>query len=281
MVQLSYAAVSFLLVAPSLALPLQSLDERSQELDAREPFRFGNIVKGVSRIAHNKGVRKAAHIASMFIREDTSEINARDLADVVQAFQDVSERDLEELAIREPNFFKKFKHAFHKVANIGKKVWGVAKNFIREEDDEGVFAREDLSELFAFSARDLEEMEELAAREPRFGFLKKIGHAVRKVSRFAGPAARIASNFIREDGDELFTREDMADLLDLSERELDEMEELAARDPRGFFKKFKHIASRVGRIAKPAIGIASNFIREEAEGFDDLMARDYDYDNLD
>ncbi|KAF9528363.1 hypothetical protein CPB83DRAFT_854480 [Crepidotus variabilis] len=288
MVQVKSAAVALILIAPSLALPVQNIDARSNELDTREPnpeprFNIGGIFKAAKKIAHNPGVRKAASVASWFIREDgTSVLSARDLADL----DDISERDLEELAARDPrfgSFLKKFRGIAGKIGKVAGPAARIASNFIREEDDD-LFAREDLLDLLDISERDFDELEELAARDPKFRFgkiFKKIKGVVGKVAKFAGPAAKMASNFIREEDVAVYAREDVSDFLDLSERELDEMEELAARDPKfgKFFKKIKGFAGKVGRFAGPAANMASNFIREEYD--DEVFSREEMADMLD
>jgi hypothetical protein len=231
------------------------------ELAARDPnfwHSFKSVVGKVAKIA-----KPAARIAAGILIRD----------DGMESVLELSERDLEELddlAARDPKFrfgriFGKITHA---VGSIAKVAAPIASNFIREDGDE------------ALSARDLEEFVEIAARDPKFRFGRVFGKITHAVSSIAKVAAPIASNFIREEDMEDFAaREEFSDVLELSERDLEALEELAARDP-NFFHSLKHIVSRVSKVARPIAGIASNFIREDAE-FDEVLAREYDLAALD
>jgi len=380
-------------LAVPVALPSEPLTARDAavieeiaDLAARDPkFRFGRFLKGavgtVSRVA-----KVAAPIVGNFIREDVEpEFSARDFEGL-----DLSERELatlQELAVRDPNFFSKFKHIAGKVAHYAMPAARLAANVLIREDVEpeftardfegldlserelatlqelavrdpsfwnkikhiagkvahyampaakvaaGILIREDgMESVLELSERDLAEIEDLAARNPKFrlgGFLKKVTSTVGRVANVAGPivsnfireedalslrdleefveiaerdpkfnlgrafrkikntvssvarvAAPIVSNFIREeDAEELAAREDVTEILELSERDLEELDELAARDP-NFFRKLKGIAGHVMKVARPLAGIASNFIREDAE-IDEVLAREYDLAMLD
>jgi hypothetical protein len=259
MVQISSALVAFLLVAPSLAVPLsreQDFQAREvaisardvvylEDLAARDPS-IGSFFKKIKNFFSPSHIDKAANtakeaskLASMLKREDAvEEFTARDF------------EALEELAARDPHFrfgsvFKKIKH----LANFKnlKAVAGVAALAIREEDE------------MQLTVRDMEELEELAARNPSFGsFFRKVKHFanfnnIKKV-------ANVASMVVREDDDSEFTA-----------RDLEELEELAARDPSfgSFFRKVKHFAN-FNNIKKVA-NVASMVVRED----DGLFERDY------
>lgn len=294
MVQItSSVLIAFLLVAPSLALPVLTQEEfeaRAEELAARDPS-FGSIFRKIKKIA-----RPAASIASLVLREEAPEAYERDFEDVdfeemlardpsfgsffrkikkiarpaagiaslvlreespeayERAFDDI---DFEELAARDPSFksiFGKIKSAFtkknvQKVEGVASKVGKIADLVIRDEDAE-------------LLERDLEDLEELAARDPSFGSI------FRKIKKIASPknlstVARVASLVIR-DGEQL------------TEREIAQLDELAERDPSfgSWIRKVGHSvgkvvnAKNIGTVAK----VASYVIREDS---DDVFERDY------
>ena len=225
---------------------------------------LGSVVKTTAKGA-SAVVSKIASTARKFAPRE-EDIEAREFEDEILA------RELEQRG-----FGKFIKGAVKGAAKI-------ASNFIREEDlearefDEEIEAREIDEELLAreleqrgmggfgkvgsklaggggggrkFRAREVDE--ELLARElEQRGFGKFIKGAVKG-------AAKIASNFIREEDLEVREFDE-----EIEAREIDE--ELLAREleQRGFGKFLK------GAV-KGAAKIASNFIREE-----DLEARDVD-----
>jgi len=375
----SAVIVAALLVAPSLAVPVARSSEAFAardvaaveeiiDLAARDPkFRLGGFLKKIKNTV-GKVAKVAGPIASNFIREDIEpEFFARDLADLA-IYEDLAARDprfgsflkrlkstvgkvakvagpivsnfiredidllterdlvyVDDLAARDPNFFSKLKGIAHRVAKVAMPAARIAAGIlIRDEGMEGLLelSERDLDEIAelaardpkfrlggflkkikntvskvakvagpiasnfiredgedALSARDLEEIVELAERDPKFrlgGLFKKISSTVGKVARVAGP---IVGNFIREEDVQEFSAREVAEILELSERDLEDLEDLAVRDP-NFFSKFKRIASKVAHVAKSAAPIVSNFIREDAE-LDEVLARSYDLATLD
>ncbi|CAA7271184.1 unnamed protein product [Cyclocybe aegerita] len=213
MVQITSVVLAALLIAPSLAVPVIN----GQQLEARED--------------------------ALAVREPSSEYDIG---------LELSERDLEDILERDPNFFKK---AFKKIkkiatpANIGK----VASFVVRDLED------------VEFSERDLQELEELIERDP--SFFKKAFKKIKKIAKpsLLGKAAGIAGNFIREDALTTLSERDIADL--------EELEELAARDPNFFKKAFK----KIKKIATPGnIGKVASFVvrEDELDMLAELAARD-------
>lgn len=139
------------------------------------------------------------------------------------------------------------------------------------------------------SRRDLEYLEDLALREPSIGsFFRKIKHFfsphnIDKAADATKEASKIASMLKREDAEDLYGRsfEDFAE--QLTERELDDMQELAVRDPRfgSFFKKIKKFVNF--KNIKKVASVASLAIREDNEAFDvfERQFSDLDLDQLD
>jgi hypothetical protein len=109
----------------------------------------------------------------------------------------------------------------------------------------------DLEDLDELSTRNLEELEELATREP-FGRGRGFGRSGGRRPRFRNPSPELSER-------------DFEDLNELDTRELEDLEELAARDPR-FGSFFKKVAKVGGRVA------GSLFFRD-LEDLDELDAR--------
>jgi len=219
MVQISTAVVAFILVAPSLAIPVsiqQEFEARGEDLAVRDPsFKsIFNKIKGVftkknvhtaERKAENV-INRVGKVADLVLRdvEDVDELLERGFDDDVEVFdREFGDEDFEELAARNPRFgsiFKKLRK-LATPANIGR----VASLIAREED--------------MLSEREMAQLEELAEREPSFGsFFRKIRHTVGKVvnPKNIGRVANIASYVIRED-DDVFER-------DYSDFEIDELD---------------------------------------------------------
>jgi hypothetical protein len=198
------------------------------------------------------------------------------------------------LEIREPapfgRFFKKIGHFARRFAPH---VFKVARLLIRDED--GTLYVRDVE----LSKRDMEEIADLQARDPKFRlkFPKKFFN---KALSFAGGAAKIAGGLLLRDvedenGLELraYNFDDSEfdarseydiDLSDLSERDLAEYAELAARDPkfrlRPFVDRFRGVARKALGVAGQVQNAASALgLREFDE--DEVEARDYgDIDDL-
>ncbi|KIM46921.1 hypothetical protein M413DRAFT_440486 [Hebeloma cylindrosporum] len=271
MVQITSAALFCLLLAPSLAVPIsnsQELHARAEDLVERNWFK--SIFRTVKKVATPSNIGK---VASFVIRDDESQLAERDLeeltdrefADLMErnwfksAFRSIkkiatpsnigkvasfvirdddsllTERDLEELTERDieelikRNWFKSAFRSVKKIAtpsNIGKVA--------------GFVLREDAEEL---SQRDLEYLEDLSTREP------SVGSFFRKIKNFFKPSnidkaadtAKTISNLVREDVEDLVERD--VDSEELSTRELEELEDLAARDLT-FGSIFRNLVSR-------------------------------------
>ncbi|KAF8962648.1 hypothetical protein BDZ97DRAFT_1920454 [Flammula alnicola] len=179
--------VAVLLVIPSLSIPIKNQREISahaEELAARDPG-FGSFFRKIRKVVSPSNIRKAASVASWVIRDDIPEAYERSL-DAVES---------DELAAREP--------AFSSFANL----------------ETGKSAREDISEFTercfdsadvdGLSARDFEDLEELAARDPSFGsFFRKIKKQVtpsriHKVENVAGLFFRDECEVMERDYSEL------------------------------------------------------------------------------
>jgi len=187
-----------------------------EELAARDPS-FGSFIKGlgkdIGKVAST--VAPIAGAAAKFIRE-------------------------EDLAARDPSFgsfIKGIGKDIGKVASTVAPIAGTVAKFIREDSE-------------ALTARDIELIEDLAARDPSFGsFIKGLGKDIGKVASTVAPIASVATKFIREE------------------------EDLAARDP-SFGSFIKGIGKDIGKVAStvaPIAGTVAKFIREDSEG---LTARD-------
>jgi len=226
---------------------MDELTERDfEELQERAPFFFWKKVA-------KKAVGGAARLAGSFL-------SGRDF------------EDIDELAAREPEPFKRGR---------GRYGWRSSRGRSRSR-----FAERDLEDMDELSARDLEDLEDLATREPlsrsdrwrakRFRSASTAGRSRRRRS----PSPLAERDF--EDLDELDARE----LEELEERfwflknvakkaarkvagslfgrDLDDLEELAIREP-NFFKKF---VRKAGSVAK------SLFFAREFEDDTDLSARE-------
>jgi ribosomal protein L30/L7E len=268
MVQISSALVAFILVAPSLAIPVstqQEFEARAEELAVREPS-FKSVFNKIKNFVTKKNVHnaerkvegvinKVGKVADIVLREELSDLSERDLEDLDELLErefddevDVFDRDLanvdfEDLAARYPSFGSIFRK-IRKIAspkNLGTAA-KIASFVVREED--------------LLTEREFAQLEELAEREPSFGsFFRKVKHAVGKVVNPTniGRVAKVASYVIREDGEDVVER----DLTTV------DFEDLAARHPSfgSIFRKIRKIASpkNLGTAAK----IASFVVREE------------------
>jgi len=250
MVQIKSAAVVLILVAPSLSLPVQNLSERSSDdlevreaspepkfkLSATQRRQIAHLPSSVQYLRPQYLRRKAASLTNFFTREDgIPQIEAREIGDIIEAIQDISERELdamEELAARYPKW-----SGLNKLRSISKTD---ASDIVRREEDGEVVLREDLLDILDLSERDFEEMEEITARDPKFRInfkriVGKVKHVVNKVRHVVNKVKKVA-----------------------------------------------RVALKAVSFVYPAAGVASKFIREEGADIGDLMARDYnDFDQLD
>jgi hypothetical protein len=276
MVQITAVALFSLLLAPSLAVPIsngQELDARPEELTERNWFK--SLVRRVKNIATPANI---GTVAGLVIRDDESQITERDIEELSDrefaelmerkwfkfkptrgvtkiATRDLEElterkwfkfkptrgvtkiatRDLEELTERDiedliqRGWFKSFVHKVATPANIRK----VASLVLRED-------AEDLSQ------RDMEYLEDLSTREPSVkSFIRKVKDFIRpsNVNKAARTVKAIHRLLRREDADGLAERDVAFEEEELSARELEDLEDLAARDPT-FGSIFRNLVSR-------------------------------------
>jgi len=254
---------------------LAELDERDlldlEELAAREPFRFGNIIKKVGGIA-----RKAAGVAGTVSRvagglglrefeDDVEELTTRDL----EFLDEISERDFEELATREPF---RLGNIIKKVGGIARKAAGVAGTVSRVAG--GLGLREiDTRDIQFLEELDERELQELATREPfRLGnIIKKVGGIARKAAGVAGTVSRVASGLgLRELDDDEFEAREFIDIDALLERDLDlDLEDLEARFKFGnILRKAGGVVRKVGKVAGTVSNVAGSLGLRELEELD-------------
>jgi len=216
---------------------LEELTDRDiEELVQRNWFK--SIVRTVKKVATPANIGRVAKVASLVIRDDESLLTERDL-------EELTDRDLEELVQR--NWFKSIVRTAKKVAtpaNIAKAA--------------SLVLREDAEEL---SQRDLEYLEDLSTREPSIrSFFRKVKNVFSpsNIDKAANTAKTI-SNVLREDVDDLAERGVDFEEEELSAREFEDLEDLAARDPT-FGSIFRGLVSR-------------------EDG--DVLERDYELEDLD
>jgi len=207
----------------------------------------------------------------LHIKQDAKPVNS----------QILSQRDYEYVTLdtRNPDPKFGFLKRIKKVVN--------PTNIHRAERIAGLFLRDnfvDIDELNSrelpefsenFDARDLQTLEDLEARFPKFGFLKKIKKVVN--SKNIHRAEKIAGLFLRDDGydDIQLSAKDLDESINLEHfttRDLDVMAELEARDPSfgSFFRKVRKMAKPLGKVAGVA---ASIMLREDVGGYNDYNAR--------
>lgn len=267
-------------------LSARDLDDLA-ELAARDP-KFGGFLKKAAKGAIRAGKKAAPYVGPILSAlvgrdelNDFDELSARDLEDLNDSnygqlsardvddlndsnYGQLSARDIDdlaELAARDPKFGGFLKKAAKGAIRAGKKAAPfVAPALLsalmgRDEPNEfdEISARDvdDFSEG-QLSARDLDDLAELAARDPNFGgFLKKAAkgaiRAGKKAAPYVGPVLSA-----------LIARDELNDFSELSARDLDELAELAARDPSwgGIWQGVKNVgkeAIHVTHAAAPAI----------------------------
>jgi hypothetical protein len=244
-------------LSPFQKVKIFSFITLSLELETQVSDLFFRKIKKVFKPSN---IGKVASVASLVIRDDISEVYERALG------------DLEKLAARDPSFGSFFRKIRKNVnpSNIGK-IAGITGLAIRDEYPE-------------LSVRDLEYLEDLAARDPSLGsFFRKVKNFfspshIDKAANTAKEASKLAGMLTRGEGFDLSERSVTADdLQELTARDLEYFDELAARDPRfGFLRKLRKFAS-IGNFKKVA-SVASLVVREEAKS--DMFERDY-YSELD
>jgi len=273
----------------SLAIRDDEYERASEDIDidelvARDPS-FGSIFRKIKKIA-----RPAMSIASLAIRDDAYE---RDLEDI----------DIDELIARDPSFGS----IFRKIKKIARPAMSIASLAIRDDEYERALEGIDIDELIArdpslgsifkkvknfFSKQNVRKVDNAIHRVE--GTAQKVEGAARKVDK-------ITHMFLREEGTDLSER-DIEDLEELSERgpsddeefygrefddmaeeltnrEISQLQELAERDPSFFGKIWKKVRkvvnpTNIGKVAN----VASMVIREDDA---DLAERDYSDFELD
>jgi len=269
MVQTTSFAIFCLLVAPTLAVPITNDQHaRAEDLEERDPNWFRPAVGGV------------------LLREDAEEISQRDLESpesieglITRDEFQFTEREVEymkDLTARDPFWFRKAFRAVRKYATPSNlmKAGKFAAGVLLREDAEEISQR---NNEFQFTERDVQFMQDLTARDPNW--FKK---AFRVVRKYATPsnlmkAGKFAAGvLLREDAEEIYQRDDE---FQFTEREVEYLKDLSARDPNWFRKAFR----TVRKVATPsnlmnAGKFAANvLLREDAE---ELSQRDVEYEDL-
>jgi len=296
MVQTTSFALICLLVGPTLAAPIiNDQHARAEDLEERDPSRYRSAVGFARKVATPSNVAKAGrYAATVLSREDAEEISQRDLESpesigTRDEFQ-FTEREVEylkDLTARDPKWLKTAFRAAKKYATPSNvmKVGKFAAGILLREDAEELSLRDlDYPESvairddeFQFTDRDIEFMQDLTARDPSW-FRKVFRH----VKKFVTPSnvlkvGKMAAGVLfREDAEEISQRDDG---FQFTEREIEYLQDLTARDPRwlksafGVVKKYAtpSNAMKVGKFA-------SNFLfREDAE---EISQRDVEYEDL-
>jgi len=280
-----------LLVAPTIAVPITNDQHaRAEDLEERDPNWFSSAVGAVRKVATPPNLMKAGKFAAgILLREDAEEISQRDLESpetfeslVIRDELQFSEREVEylkDLTARDPNWFKSAFRVVKKYAtpsNVMKAGKFAAGVLLREDGEEisqrdleypeGLIIRED---EFQFTDRDIDFLQDLTARDPNW--FKSAFRAVRKVATppnlmRAGKFA--ASILLREDNE-----------FDLTEREIEYLKDLTARDPNWFKSAFRAVRkiATPPNIMKAGKFAASVLFREDAE---EVSQRDVEYEDL-
>jgi uncharacterized spore protein YtfJ len=253
-------AAAFVLAAPTvLAIPVpgnvglatrelpESVDLLEREfdevydLDAREPI-LGFGKKSVGTAPHPKGhgLYRAKPLSERDEVEDIDFVAAREY--VIEKLDELVARDeveVEELAAREPTIGEWFKNLGAKIKNAGQtalnKIKGVFHRKKKDTKKETTEASEEPSardfddDLEDFIARDFEDVEELAVREPGIGeWFKNLGAKIKNAGQTA--LNKIKGVFHRKKKDNKETtevteepaaREVDEELMDLFDREID------------------------------------------------------------
>jgi len=277
MVQTTSFAVICLFVAPILAAPVTN-DQyaRAEDLEEREPTWLKSAVGAARRVANPSNLAKAGrYAATALIRED-SEVSQRDL-ESSESIESLITRDefqftereveyLKDLTARDPSWFKS---AFRAV-----KKYATPSNLMKAgKFAAGVLLREDAEELsqrdneFQFTERDIEFLQDLTARDPNW--FKSAFRAARKVVTPSNvmKAGKFAANILLREDDEF----------ELTEREIEYLQDLTARDPNWFKSAFRAARkvvtpSNVMKAGKFAAGV---LLREDAE---EISQRDVEYE---
>jgi hypothetical protein len=203
---------------------------------------------------------------------DTRELSDYELfsRDLTEAESTLFARDYDELFTRHPDELDAREYEDisrrNKALNGLKKVFGfVKKIFLREDGQEGVFAR-DYDEVDARDLEDLDarEYEDITRRNKALNGLKKVFGFVKKI-------------FLREDGEEegVFARDDdEVDARDLDELFTRYLEDLDAREYEDITRRNKALNG-----LKKVFGFVKKiFFRED--GQEGVFAREYDEINI-
>jgi len=235
-----------------------------------------SAVGAARRVANPSNLAKAGrYAATALIRED-SEVSQRDL-ESSESIESLITRDefqftereveyLKDLTARDPSWFKS---AFRAV-----KKYATPSNLMKAgKFAAGVLLREDAEELsqrdneFQFTERDIEFLQDLTARDPNW--FKSAFRAARKVVTPSNvmKAGKFAANILLREDDEF----------ELTEREIEYLKDLTARDPNWFKSAFRAARkvvtpSNVMKAGKFAAGV---LLREDAE---EISQRDVEYE---
>jgi hypothetical protein len=299
MVQTTSFAIICLLVGPTLAAPITNDQHaRAEDLEERDPSWFRSAVGFARKTATPSNLLKAGRYAATALsREDAEEISQRDL-ESPQSIGSLTTRDefqftereveyLKDLTARDPSWFKSAFRVAKKyvtpsnVMKAGKFAAGV---LLREDAEEISLRDLDYPESvairddeFQFTERDIEFMQDLTARDPNW-----FKSAFRHVKKYVTPsnvmkAGKFAAGVLfREDAEEISQR---GDGFQFTEREIDYLNDLTARDPSWFKSAFRVVkkyatpsnAMKAGKFA------ANILFREDTE---EISQRDVEYEDL-
>jgi hypothetical protein len=297
MVQTTSFAVICLLVTPIIAAPVTNDQHaRAEDLEERDPTWIRSAVSVARKVASPSNiVRAGRYAATSLIRREDEEISQRDLESpesiesliTREEFQ-FTEREVEylkDLTARDPSWFRSAFRAVKKYAtppNLMKAGKFAAGVLLREDAEE--ISQRDLehpesivirADEFQFTERDIDFLQDLTARDPSW-----FRSAFRAVKKYATPpnlmkAGKFAAGILlREDAEEISQRD-----LELTEREIEYLKDLTARDPNWFRSAFR-AARRVvtpPNVLKAGKFAANLLLREDAE---QISQRDVEYEDL-
>ncbi|CAA7264261.1 unnamed protein product [Cyclocybe aegerita] len=235
-----------------------------------------DTLNSVAQLSSNAVYLHQAHQANKFAKQEAAAMSATPSTTeatqyTAREFEEefgltAREMDtLEELVLREP--------IFGKVLRVAKKVAGGAVQVAA-----GALSGREYDDVEEFTARELEIMDELEARDP---FLGKIFRKVKGF--FKGKSAAAAAAEPAAEEQQPAARE-YDDFEEFTVRDLELMDELEARNPflgkifrkvKGFFKG----KAAAAPAAQPAA--EEQPVQRDLENVEELAGREYYYDELD
>jgi hypothetical protein len=287
MVQTTSFVLFCLLVAPTLAAPITNEQHaRAEDLEERDPGRSRSVLRTARK-----------HAAP-------SEISRRDLESpesfeglIARAEFQFTEREIEylkDLTARDPNWFRSAWHAVKKhvtpsnVMKAGKFAAGVlfredAEEMSQRDVEHPVVIRDD---EFQFTERDIQFLQDLTARDPNW--FRSAWHVVKKhvtPSNVMKAGKFAAGVLLREDAEEISQRDVehpvviRDDEFQFTEREIEYLKDLTARDPNWVSSAFRVAKKHVtpSNVMKAGKFAASVLFREDAE---EISQRDVEYEDL-